>query len=82
MPSKDEAMMRTPGFAWRVGLSILSVFGLVIFFIIWLFFYASRFSAYKNIAIVLVALLVFVAIMGAAWASWGIRYGRKFEKKK
>ncbi len=77
----DEAMMRTPGFAWRVSLSILSVFGLVIFFILWLFFFANSFSAYQNIAVVLAAVLVFIAIMGASWASWGMKYGRKYSKK-
>jgi hypothetical protein len=77
----DEKMMRTPGFAWRVSVSILAVFGLVVFFIMWLFFFAGSFTVYQNIAVVLAAILVFFAIMGASWASWGIRYGTKYGKK-
>jgi hypothetical protein len=71
---------RTPGFSWRVSLSILAFFGWIIFLIIWLFFYAGNFSVYQNIAILIVSLLVFIAINGAAWASWGVRYGRKIER--
>ncbi len=70
----------TPGFGLRVAISIISVFGIVAFFIVWLFFFADKFTLYQNVAVFLVAVLAFIAIMGAGWASWGIKYGRKFEK--
>ncbi len=70
----------TPGFGLRVAISIISVFGIVAFFIIWLFFYADAFTLYQNLAMVLVAVLAFIAIMAASWVSWGIKYGRKFEE--
>lgn len=70
----------TPGFAWRVSLSIIAFFALIVFLVLWLFFYADAFTLYQNLAVLLVTLLIFIGIMGAAWAHWGIKYGRKFEK--
>lgn len=75
---KEEVdMFRTPGFAWRVGLSIVIVFGWLVFLIIWLFFYANKYDVFQNIAIFLVSVLVGVGILAAAWATWGIRYATR-----
>ena len=76
---KDEEIMKTKGFGWRISLSIISVVGWLIFLIIWLFFYASDFNVYQNIAIFIVSILAFGGIMGATWAPWGIKHGDKFE---
>ncbi len=72
----------TPGFGLRVAISIISVFGIVGFFIVWLFFFADKFTLYQNVAVGLVAVLAFIAIMAAGWVSWGIKYGRKFDECK
>jgi len=72
----------TPGFGWRVGLSILVVFGWAIFLISWLLFYAGNFNTYQNLAVVLLSFLVGMAILAASWASWGVKYGRKYEECK
>jgi len=83
--SKEKEYKRpedTPGFGLRVAISIISVFGIVGFFIVWLFFFADKFSLYQNVAVGLVAVLAFIAIMAASWASWGIKYGRKFDECK
>lgn len=74
----DKEIMQTPGFAWRVSLSIITFVGLVVFFILWLFFYAGQFTVYQNIAVLIVALLVFCGIMAAAWSSWGMKYGARY----
>ena len=77
---KEEATdpFRTPGFAWRVGLSIFVVFGWLAFVIIWLFFYAEDHDVFQNIAIFLVSILVGIGILAGAWATWGIRYASRF----
>ena len=75
-PEVEKDMFRTPGFAWRVGLSIAVVFGWLAFLIIWLFFYADEFGVFQNIAMFLVSVLVGVGILAAAWATWGIRYAK------
>lgn len=79
---KDEDIMKTKGFDWRVSLSIISVVAWLIFLIIWLFFYANNFNVYQNIAIFIVSILAFGGIMGASWAPWGIKHGHKLEKKE
>ena len=63
----------TGGMGWRVGVSIVTFFGSMIAVILWLFFYATSFSVYQNIALVVVILLAFIAVMGATWASWGMK---------
>ena len=77
-----EEMMETPGMRWRVSLSIIIGVGWLVFLILWLAFYASDFNVYQNIAIVLASLLVVGAVLGAAWAPWGMKYGKNFNKKK
>ncbi len=75
-----ESPEETPGFAWRVSLTIITFFALIVFLVLWLFFYADAFTIYQNLAVLLAAILIFIGIMGSAWAHWGIKYGRKFEK--
>lgn len=69
------------GMGWRIGVTILTFFASIIGIIVWLFFYANNFSVYQNIAVVVVILLSFIAIMGATWASWGMRYGARRNEK-
>ena len=68
-----ELMMGPEGMGWRVGVSIFSFFAAIIAVILWLFFYAGGYNAYQNLAIIVVIFLAFVAVMGAIWASWGLR---------
>lgn len=77
---EEKEIFRTPGFAWRVGLSILVVFGWLAFVVIWLFFYADDYDVFQNIAIFLVSIIVGIGILAAAWATWGIRYASRFGK--
>ena len=77
-----EELAKTKGFGWRVSLTIIMGVGWLVFLILWLFFYASGFNVYQNIAIFIVSLLIVGGIIAAAWAPWGIRHGRKFEKEK
>ena len=66
---------RSEGMGWRVSLSIITFFGAMIAVIVWLFFYAGSFSVYQNIAVIVVILLAFIAVMGGTWASCGMRQG-------
>jgi hypothetical protein len=69
---------RSEGMGWRVAVSIITFFGSMIAVILWLFFFAGDFTVYQNIALVVVILLSFIAIMGATWASWGMRHGAEW----
>ena len=72
----SSGIEKPEGMGWRVSVSIVTFFGAVIAVILWLFFYAGSFNVYQNIAVVVVILLAFVAVMGASWASWGMKQGR------
>ena len=78
--SEKHEHMEMKGMGWRVALSILVSMGWVAFLIIWLFFYAGSFTIYQNVAVVLVSIVVACAIMGAAWAPWGMKYGQSHGK--
>ena len=66
---------------WRASASIITVFGAIIAMILWLFFYAASYNVYQNIAVIVVILLVFIAVVSAIWASWGIKYRARLERK-
>lgn len=81
MEKCEEKMLKEPGFRSRVTLSIITVFGWLIFLIVWLTFYAGIYNIYQNLAVIVVSVLVFLAVMGSSWASWGMKYGPAMERK-
>ncbi len=58
---------------WRTLLSIISGFGWLIFLVIWLFFYASDYEVYQNLAIILLSIFVVFLINGTTWKSFNSR---------
>ena len=68
----EEDYMRPSG--WRVSLSIVAAVGWLIFLIVWLAFYAVDYSVSRNIAIVLISILVLIVVLGVPWAVWAIRH--------
>lgn len=64
------------GFGWRVAVSVVSVFALVSFLLLYLAFWAGQYSGLQSAVVVIVAILIFIAANGAAWASWGTRFAR------
>ena len=50
------------GLGWRVSLSIIVGVGWLVFLIVWLFFMASDYTVYKNLAIVMISVLLMVII--------------------
>jgi membrane protein YdbS with pleckstrin-like domain len=67
------------GITSRVVVSIIVFFGLLIFAIIYVAFFASSFSLFQQIAVILIALLVAIAILAVMWTSWGIKYGKEWK---
>jgi len=67
------------GLTSRVVVSIIVFFGLLIFAIIYVAFFASSFNLFQQIAIILIALLVAIAILAVMWTSWGIKYGKEWK---
>jgi len=67
------------GLALRVVVSIIVFFGLLIFSIIYVAFFASSISLFQQIAVILVAILVASAILGVMWTVWSINLGKKID---
>jgi hypothetical protein len=64
--SKDN-----PG--WRPSFSIAVGVGWLVFLIVWFAFYASDYAWEKNIAILLLSILIAFVLLGGVWAAWGIK---------
>ncbi len=77
----DETEPKMPfgqtGFAWRVSLTILLGVGWLAFLILFLFFWASQYSFYEDVAIVIVSILIALGALAAMWASFGLRMAEK-----
>ena len=67
------------GLALRVVVSIIVFFGLLIFSIIYVAFFASSINLFQQIAVILVAILVASAILGVMWTVWGINLGKEID---
>ena len=64
------------GLGSRISASIITVFGWAIFLLLYFGFWANGFSAVQSAIVVAASVLFFLMIMGASWASWGLRrYG-------
>lgn len=70
-----------PGLALRVAISIIVFFGLLIFSIIYVAFFAASFNTFQQIAVILVAILAGIAILGVMWVYWGINLGKEWKEK-
>lgn len=55
---------------WRVILTIVSIFGWLIFVVIWLFFLTSGMGLAQNLAVFLVSLLLLSAVLTLTWVTW------------
>ena len=77
--NRNENQETPPGLASRVVVSIIVFFGLLIFSIIYVAFFASTFRLFQKIAVILFYILVAIAILGAMWDSWGIKYDRELK---
>jgi hypothetical protein len=66
------------GMGWRIPASILIVVGWLAFLVIWLFFIASAYSIYKNLAVLFVSALIGLVVLVAIWIGFGLRMGRMY----
>jgi len=80
MPKEGKQIFKIKGFKSRVVASIIVPFLLMIFWIIWLFFFADEVNHYQNLAIFIVSLLVVGGILGGLWAPWGMKHDKELEK--
>ncbi|MCZ7400452.1 MAG: hypothetical protein O8C62_12415 [Candidatus Methanoperedens sp.] len=75
--NQNESRETPPGLALRVALSIVVLFGGLIFAIIYVAFFTASLSTFQKIAVILVVILAMIAILSLMWASWGLKHGMK-----
>jgi hypothetical protein len=68
----DEDFPKPSG--WRISLSIGMGIGWLIFIIVWLAFFAGDYTVYRNIAIIIISILVVFIVLGGSWAAWGLKH--------
>jgi len=78
---EEKEMWKTKGFKSRVVVSGISVFAAFIVLIYWFWYLAKPYNVYQNIVIFIIPFLIIGGILGAMWAPWGMKHGRRFEKK-
>jgi hypothetical protein len=81
MSSKKKKKL-PPGLGPRVAASIVIVFAWLIYAIIHAVFLWEYFDTIQNVALIVIAFLLGVAILGAMWATWGIKISRKYTEYK
>ena len=77
---QEIAMWKTQGFKWRIWVSFILGFFILIFLIYWFWFLAPPYRWYQNLIIFIVALLIIGGVMGAMWAPWGMKHGKNFDE--
>lgn len=75
-----EYVPNVPGLAWRVTLTVIVGIAWLIFLVLWLFFYASGFDIYQNLAIIIVSVLAVGIVVAPTWVFWGIKHGKEMER--
>ncbi len=64
-------------FRWRTILSIITGFAWLLFLVIWLFFYASGYTLYQNLGIILASIIALSVINSTFWSFVGRRRSLK-----
>jgi hypothetical protein len=61
----------------KIVISVVTGISWFIFLILWLYFFAERISVYKNLAIVLLSILILGIINSVTWIPFGIMRRRE-----
>ncbi len=62
------------GLRWRILVSILGPVAWLSFTLLYVGFWATGFTLFQSVIVILVSILVLGGVMGAIWSSWGPRY--------
>ena len=88
MSKKDWEVFKVKGFKWRIAVSVAYPLALLVFLVYAFWSLWTDFGFWQYLAIILVVLIVSGGILGAVWASWGMKYkgemeqfGKEFGKK-
>ncbi len=60
----------------RLVASIAGVTGWIVFALLWVAFWASGYSLFQNIAVVVVSLVILFGVLASLWVSFGLGVAR------
>lgn len=67
------------GFRWRVLVSIVGPVAWLSFTLLYVGFWATGFTLFQSIIVIIVSALILGGLMAALWTSWGPRYRRGWD---
>lgn len=70
---EEKEIWQAKGFQLRMYSSAILALMFIMFLIVWFFFFASDYSIYQNIAVLIVSVLVIGGVLGALWAPWALK---------
>ena len=62
------------GLRWRILVSILGPVAWLSFTLLYVGFWATGFTLFQSIIVILVSVIILGGVMGAIWTTWGPRY--------
>lgn len=74
-PERGES---AEGFRGRVLASILGPIAWLSFTLLYVGFWATGFTLFQSVIVVLVSVLILGGVMGGVWSAWGPRYRREW----
>ena len=80
IPKHGWEMLKIKGFKWRILTSLIIPLLALLFLIVWFWYYASPYTIWQNIAVLLVVLLVIGGILGSIWTRWTTKHGHEMKK--
>ncbi len=69
---------RYPGFDLRVRVMASIILGVawLVFILLFAAFWSTGYSLFQDIVILIVSFVILAGVLGAMWASWGMRFAR------
>ncbi len=73
-PGRTERELLTGSWRWRIIASILGPVAWLSFTLLYVGFWATGFSVFQSVIVILVSVIVLGGVMGAIWTSWGPKF--------
>jgi uncharacterized membrane protein len=67
------------GLRWRTVASIIGSVVWLSFTLLYVGFWATAFSLFQSIIVILVSIIILGGVMGAVWTAWGPRYRHRWD---
>lgn len=73
-PVHSDVGKFSEGLRWRLRVSILGPVAWLSFTLLYVGFWATGFTLFQSIVVILVSVIILGGVMGAVWTSWGPQY--------